>query len=629
MDATAFGALVHRLERSAAAAPAAYRARVAALAMLGYAYILGILALLVLFTAIVGLAMVEGAALLGWKLLIPLLVAIAAVLKALWVEFSPPVGLELTRERAPRLFEMARDVARRLHAPPVHAIVAVPDLNAAVMQVPRLGIFGWYRNYLLVGLALMQAVSPEEWRAILAHEMGHLSGSHGRFGAWIYRLRATWGRLLETLEQSESRFGNALFQRFANWYAPYFNAYTFVLARAQEYDADAASAELVGAETARRALTRIAVAVRQTEAFWGQLYAGTARLPEPPPDAGRQLGAALRVAPPAADAASWVTAAWLRPTDYADTHPALADRLRALGWRSASPDAAPPPPEPFDGPSAAEAYLGAAEGEIAEYYDRLWTSEVGKAWRDRHAEIEKMRGRLAELDAQGDAGDTVLAPELEWERMRLCEELGDTERASALAERFLEREPRHSGLRFRVAVWRLERGDASAVEAFEQLMRDDPRTVLEACRVLFGYYQSRGEEQTAERYRERAEQWQHELDLAEVERSAITAAARFEPHGLDSAVVDAMRERLEKYELREVYLARRVVQHAPAIPCYVVGVVPPRRLFRLGVSKEEVALRDSIARDLSDGPVLYVFLAVHDLAELRWKLQAVPGARVR
>jgi len=623
MDAAAFGALVQRLERSAAAAPAVYRARVTGLAVLGYAYILSILALLAIVTAVLVVVMVEMRSFAAVKVLLPLLVVIGAVLQALWVKFSPPEGLPLRRDDAPALFELARDVARHLRAPRVHTIVAVPDLNAAVMQVPRLGPFGWYRNYLIVGLPLLQAVPPEEWRSILAHEMGHLSGSHGRFGAWIYRLRSTWSRLLETLEQGGSGLGKVLFRGFVNWYAPYFNAYTFVLARAHEYQADAASAELVGPETARRALMRIEIAGQQAAAFWSGLYEGVSQAPEPPPDSQQRLRAALQTAPNSDDAAAWVDQAWRQPTEYADTHPALADRLKALGWPSGDGGPPPPPPEPFTGPSAAEHYLGEAQARIAEYCEEVWVRGVEGAWRNRHAEVMAMRRRLAELDG----ATAALSSQDEWERMRLCEELGDTERAGELAERLLEREPTHTGVRLRVAVRRLERGDPGAVETFEQLMRDDPRTVGVGCSILIEHFESLGDGASVERYRARAEEGQRQLELADIERATVIGVTEFQPHGLDSDTVSAVRRQLEQYQLREAYLARRAVKHLPELPCYVLAVVPHRRWWRWLVTKEEVALRDAIARDVAS-LTPYVYLAVNQLAGLRRKLRAVPGARL-
>ena len=56
------------------------------------------------------------------------------------------------------------------------------DFNAGVREVPRLGLLGWPRTYLEIGLPLSMAVAQEEIRAILAHEFAHLSARHGRSG---------------------------------------------------------------------------------------------------------------------------------------------------------------------------------------------------------------------------------------------------------------------------------------------------------------------------------------------------------------------------------------------------------------------------------------------------------------
>jgi Zn-dependent protease with chaperone function len=619
-DGAWFGALVERLERSAARRPGAYRARVTALAVLGYVYLFGILVLVVVLTGFVVMNL-RGLAL---KLAIPLVVVIGAVLKAIWVSFPAPDGLPLDERAAPRLFEAVRDVSRRLRGPRVHRILAIPELNAAITQTPRLGMFGWYRNHLLVGLPLMQAVSAEEWQAILAHEMGHLSRRHGRFGAWLYRARATWARLLETLEASESHLGGALFGWFVAWYAPRFNAYTFVLARAQEYEADAAAAELVGPETARRALMRLEVASRQVDGFWDRLSAAAIESPEPPADSQRQLRAALRSAPVEAEAARWVADAWRRPTDYSDTHPALADRLRALGWRGEGEAEAPPPPEPLAGESAAQVYLGEAEAALEGEFERLWAGGVREAWHERHAELAAARRRLAELDAMG----TELALEPEWERIMLCRTL-DADRGFELSERFLERAPEHVGARFYVGCTLLERGDARGIEHVEQVMQRDPNAIVEGCHALFDFHRSRGDLQAAEQVRERARQRVELTERAAAERAALTPEAHLEPHDLDAEVIAGMRAKLEGCPgLKEAYIARRPVTLLPETPCYVLGIVPERSGFLQRNAKVEAELRTRIDGEVGGSSQIYVFLLMDELKQLRRRLAAIPGARL-
>ena len=624
MTPAAFRALVQRLELRAAARPAIYKARVVALAAVGYGYVFGMLGVLVVVAGELVLGAMRNVMIV--KALIPLLVVIGAVLQALWVKLPPPQGLVLNSRQAPSLFELVGTTRRRLRGPRIHTILVVPDLNAAIVQMPRLGPIAWYRNYLLVGLPLLQAMSPGEWQAILAHEMGHLSGNHGHFSSWMYRLRMTWARLLATLAARRSATGKFLFSGFVAWYAPLFNAYTFVLARAHEYEADAAAAEIVGAETVCRALTRSEVVTQVFKAFLGTLPRAAEDTPDPPRDLHRRLRAALQAAPPIAQAAAWISQAWRRPTDYSDTHPALADRLKALGWRPDAAGASPPPPPPTEGPSAAHMYLGEAEATIELEFDQRWARAALGPWKERYVRLTRARARLAELDARPDA---ALTPDVEVERIGLCDALGDEPRAAALAQALLERAPDHTGARFFVGRAALLRGDASGVVGIEEAMARDPDAMLPGCELLFNYFMSQGDPERAERYREMAEERREVLRQAAVERSRITRDARFAPHAFTAEQVATLREDLRRFpEVRKAYLVRRVTKLGPETPCYVLGIVPRRRLFRSEGSGELIDLRNAIAAQARSPVPLYVVLLVGKVESLERTLERIPGAEV-
>ena len=83
----------------------------------------------------------------------------------------------------------------RLKSAPIHQVLITPYFNAGVTQVPRLGILGWHRNYLLIGVPLIKTLTAEQFKSVLAHEIGHLSRGHARAANWIYRLRIIWARL--------------------------------------------------------------------------------------------------------------------------------------------------------------------------------------------------------------------------------------------------------------------------------------------------------------------------------------------------------------------------------------------------------------------------------------------------
>src|SRR5947207_2286838 len=200
------------------------------------------------------------------------------VLRSLWVRLEPPTGEPLARPEAPAFFARLDRLVAGLHTPRVHRVLVTEDFNAAVMQLPRLGISGWYRNYLLIGLPLMQCLSGPQFEAVLAHELGHLSRGHARLGNWIYRLRRVWMRLDSALAQ-RPQLGSGAVRGVLHWYVPYFNACSFPLARRNEFEADASSVQLTSADSAAQALTNGSVIGsylrERLAASWKRVYGQT------------------------------------------------------------------------------------------------------------------------------------------------------------------------------------------------------------------------------------------------------------------------------------------------------------------------------------------------------------------
>nr|WP_300452077.1 M48 family metalloprotease [Accumulibacter sp.] len=106
---------------------------------------------------------------------------------------------------------------------------------------------------------------------MLAHELGHLARDHGRTSNWVYLQKLRWGRLQTALEARQSR-GGFPFKPFLNWFAPYFNAFSFPMARANEYEADAAAVRLTSPQAAAMALTTVeAVSRFLAERHWPRM----------------------------------------------------------------------------------------------------------------------------------------------------------------------------------------------------------------------------------------------------------------------------------------------------------------------------------------------------------------------
>jgi Zn-dependent protease with chaperone function len=468
---------------------------VALLAALGYGYIalvllatLGLVAGLGLF--LIRVSVVGFAIQLLWA---GLLFGIALA-RGLWVRFPSPEGQPLERSRHPELARLVEHARAELRAPRVHRVLLTGDLNAAVVQVPRLGLFGWPRNYLLLGLPLLDALSLEETRAVLAHELGHLSGADGRLGGWIYRTRAAWGQLAERLEH-ERHLGVAVLGRFFAWYQPYFDAYSFVAARAQERRADAWGARLAGARALADALARLPVLAYGLEGrFWPELYAQAVSSPQPRGTPFATLAGALAGLVPEHQAQASLELVLAQPTTHDDTHPCLRERLAALGE---APRLPPPPARP-----ASLALLGERRAALAARLDSDWRQAVLGAWADRHQSMQRGVKRLARLDTEGGPAPRNAEKALELATLR--EEVHGREAALPHYRAALQAFPQDGPLRFHLARVLLELEREEGLELLRPLFEKPPDAVGPAHQLACEYWRRRGRGDEAKRHLEQA-----------------------------------------------------------------------------------------------------------------------------
>ena len=193
MDDASFRRLVAAYEHDSRDDPQRFAKLTAAMALFGYAAIL-----LTLAASAWGLwwgaqQMIHGRV-QGWKIMLVLGCAslLFSLLRALWMRPQAPQGLPVTETDAPRLFELIEKVRRKTGAPRPDRVLIDGELNAAVWQQPRLGLLGWHRNHLILGLPLMMGLSTRQLGAVIAHEFGHLHSAHGKLGQWIYRTRRSW-----------------------------------------------------------------------------------------------------------------------------------------------------------------------------------------------------------------------------------------------------------------------------------------------------------------------------------------------------------------------------------------------------------------------------------------------------
>jgi Zn-dependent protease with chaperone function len=583
-------ALVRRLEQEAAANPAGYRRKLGALAFLGYAYIAASVALLVGGTALIlwmGATASHATLLLG-KVGWAFLVLICVVLRAMWVRLEPPQGRVLTSSECPELFRLIEDLRLKVQAPRADTVLLTSDFNAAIVQHPRFGIFGGNRNYLLLGLPLMQSLAPAEFEAVIAHEFGHLSGAHGRFGAWIYRLRTGWARLLGALN-AHSHWGAALFTRFFNWYAPLFSAYSFVQARQQEYEADRRSVDAVGRDATASALLRVNTHGEfLSETFWPAIFRRADEDPVPTMSPFSMLGSSPQQRDPAFAPDRALAKALAQRTGYGDTHPCLSDRLKAIAVEPYVPGSVES--------SAADVLLGATVDNLRRDLDERWRTSVKQWWNKRHQYANESRLRLGRLERKAEV--ELLSEEEHWNRARFTEEFGSSDAALTLYVKLLERNPQHVGALWRRGQLLLARGDAQGIDQLSAAARINRKLEQPACAALVGFHRRHGREVEAKECERRYWELSEQGELARRERTVVRSSDRLIGHGLAPAVVASFARNLERVEgVRRALLVRKAIKHQPERRLFVLGIVSDTPWWKWTIRSYEKELIARIGRE--------------------------------
>ena len=569
-----FDDYIQKLEKVSGKNPRLYAARIIALVALAYLYLLLILlgslslcALMVVMTIYVPAAI---------KLTLVGLIAFGsiflAVLRGLWVKLEPPKGHVIMRQQAPKLFALLDELRTALDCKPFHQVLIINDVNAGVLQIPRLGIFGWHRNYLVIGLPLMQILAPDEFKAVLAHEFAHSSRGHGRFGNWLYRVRRTWAQIFNQMAKRRTRWGGFVF-KFFNWFWPAFNGHAFVLARANEYEADACSVRLAGADAAANALIRSRVdGAYIGEKFWPDIFARANVENEPPADVMFALGHALKNSPTREDSARWLRQSFLLETNNADTHPCLKDRLRAIGRLPVEVESGKFPETPLPAPqqNAFEFFFGDNAATIARTVSDEWKKIVAPQWKKRHEHMQQVAGQLAALEKPADAPPTVAQT---WEKARKLAELrGDTAAVPAL-EQVLALEPKHAGANFVLGRHYLHTDDPRGVDFIETAIRSDPALAKNGFQLLHAHFNRTGQREKLRPLENRFDEFQKLNVHAQKERAQLSAKDTFIAHELTPAQIAALKKTFgSEPDIGSVAVARKKLQHFPNNPCFAVGL---------------------------------------------------------
>ncbi|WP_170169072.1 M48 family metallopeptidase [Mesobacillus subterraneus] len=617
MTVQEFEMLVNKLEKQASANPRLYRFKVIMLTGLGFGYVALFLSLF-LFLMAISITMIADGSFTFGNVKVLLLTGTLSffIIKALIVKMDMPDGYYLQREDAPKLFDMIDTLRHKLNTPKIDAIVLDSEFNASVAQISSFGMFGKKRNVLVIGIPLLSTLSEQQFTAVLAHELAHISNSDTALGARIYRLRMSWGRLLHSLEENE-QFGTFIFKKFFQWFYPRFDAYTFAMARQQEYDADRSAAAVTSPQAMGEALVSISVAAPYFyRDFYSELFeecAKTNSVPQPYSNFTEKFQTLSDQ-----KATEYFDEQLAEESYMTDTHPCLRDRLASLGVAAELP---------VRQQESALDYFFAFPGRIISDFNQMWVDYNQDNWKEEIENFNESKQRYEELSKkQVTTLDELL------EKAYLTAEYNSLEAAVPFYEEIAEKysqDSRTAGALMTLGEHYLESKDTA--EKGRQLinlaMSYDWELRLPGLDLLCGYYYETEQRELFEQTREELEKWEETVEASNEECDFIQPTDHFTTHDKERKEIMAGMSQLAQYrEITKAYLVRKQIKAIPEREQYVLGLelsLPDST----DLDEAEEALYEKYINGLGEFENTCVVI-LNDIEDLRKSMQKVENSLI-
>ncbi len=352
----------------AEAFPRLYLGIVTLVAITGYAYVLmypllvltGILSIQAALTSADG---IDFGALAAWFVIV--IVSVLVSYRALRFKPVYPTGLTLAEDKAPVLFSLVEQLRSHYKRPAIDRIVITGDYELDIIRTPRLALPVRLSNTLVIGLPVMQCLSPRQFECLLAGRIGQFSMRYNSLANWLYQHRAIWQQY-RAIYRTQKGIGIEPLKWFFALYSPVYNAISTRAARQDRLNADTYAMQLYNDEEVREMITADSIALwYMDQQYWPAVHKVAAASPKSLPAPHAKM--------PAAASASMngdrLQALLARVVNHApasrDIAPSLSSRIENIGHdkaRMGQPAAK----------TAAAVYMGSSAASVITLIDKLW-----------------------------------------------------------------------------------------------------------------------------------------------------------------------------------------------------------------------------------------------------------------
>lgn len=285
------------------------------------------------------------------------------------LKFSLPTGLDVTEEKFPHLLKLITELQEDFGKPKIDRIILRDKYEIRVIKTPRSGAPFLNTRTLVIGLPVLQTMSPLYFRALLARRIGQLSTKHTPITTRLYFLNDIWSQFKESCRHSKSILVKVLGYYFM-MYSPLYRSVLKPLLQNEELEADSYGMDLVNDKDMVECLVYEEVVTQFLKSkFWPKIYHMAKRSKTPEFMPFSQMTKVIKAGITDDEISQTIQAALKVDINDAALMPSLPRRLNHLGH------AKPLPPKRLN-KTAAEYYLDNSLGKIIELFDKRWLQNL-------------------------------------------------------------------------------------------------------------------------------------------------------------------------------------------------------------------------------------------------------------
>ncbi len=483
--------------------------------------------------------------------------------KALFFRLPKPQGVLLNKREVPELYNLINKIRKATRCPKIHHIMLNSEFNAFISERPSIGMFGWYRRYLVIGMPLLLTLTEDELKGVIAHECGHLSKAHGKSSVKIYRSRAVWEKIAKEFDKENSK-GSFLVDGFIKRYLPALNSIYFSASKQHEYEADKISLAVVDKQTFSNALLKVSLYSSLIEnKFWSEMEMLNRDISNPVDDVFFRLENEAAKPIPEEIINTYVDNSMTYYSLPCSTHPSYIERMGALG-------AGRPVISPAETNGLRKILKDKADS-ILRLCSKDWSTRASEGWTKYYGQTAETKNRLGELE-QKRASQELNADEL-LERAFIIERLEGTDKALEAFKAVKEIYPDDIAAEYNIGRLLTYKGSEEGVEVLCNVMEKDYQAIPDCCYNIVNYYCYKDQKDLASEYYRYAVKFMETSEHVKGERNTLLKNDKFIPHDLSMETLQKIREHLIKYkQIKKAYVAIKHIQMSYQFPVYIIGI---------------------------------------------------------